>query len=85
MGKRILTALAVASVFLSASPASADYREAIYVTTLYDDASHTEAVGSIYPTCGPNHADYQLYGTYTNFQGEPEFVGYCTANGPEYV
>jgi hypothetical protein len=85
MGKRILSALAVASVFLSASPASADYREPIYVTALYDDASHTNAVGSIYAQCGPNYAVYQLQGTYTNFQGEPEFVGYCTANGPEYV
>jgi hypothetical protein len=85
MGKRILTAIAIASVFLTASPASADYRERIYVTTLYSDSTYTEAVGSIYPQCGPNNAVYQLSGTYTQYSGEPEWVGWCTANGPEYV
>ncbi|NOK22018.1 hypothetical protein [Corallococcus carmarthensis] len=82
MATRILTSLAVASVFLSASPVSASYREAAYVTTLYSDASHTTVVGHIYPECGLNYIQYHLVGTYTYFATD-EFVGYCTENGWE--
>jgi hypothetical protein len=85
MGKPIITALAIASVFLSASPASATYYEAVYVTSLYRDSSHTEWVGTIYPECGPNYAIYKLYGTDSQYSGAPEFVGYCTEHGLEYV
>jgi hypothetical protein len=85
MRKRLTGFVAVAAVFLSASPASANYRGAVYVTALYSDAPHTEVVGSIYPTCSPNNAVNQLYGTYSIHEGEPEFVGYCTPHGLDHV
>ncbi|NOK09683.1 hypothetical protein [Corallococcus exercitus] len=84
MATRILTSLAVASVFLGASPASAGYREAAYVTTLYSDASHTTVVGHIYPECGWSYVQYHLVGTYTQYTTD-EFVGYCTENGWEQL
>ncbi|MGE6761619.1 hypothetical protein D7X55_12445 [Corallococcus sp. AB049A] len=82
MATRILASLAVASVFLSASPASAGYREAAYVTTLYSDATYTTVVGHIYPECGFRYVQYHLVGTYSYFAVD-EFVGYCTENGWE--
>ena len=84
MAKRILTSLAVASVFLSASPAYADYREAAYLTTLYSDATHTTVVGHIVPECGYRYVQYHLEGTYSQY-GTDEFVGYCTQNGWEQL
>jgi hypothetical protein len=76
---RILSSIAVAAVFLGASPASA-YYQAAYVTNMYSDASGTELVGQIIPECGPQQVQYEQWGTYTQYQ-TTEFVGYCTENG----
>lgn len=84
MGKRfkLYSSIAVASVFLAVSPASADYREAAYHTTLYSDATYTTVVGHITPECGYNYVQYTLSGTYSMY-GVDEFVGYCTQYGWE--
>jgi hypothetical protein len=84
MRKSILASFGVAAVFLGVSPASADYREAAYFTTLYSDATHTQVVGHISPECGYNYVQYTLDGTYSQY-GEDEFVGYCTQNGWEQI
>jgi hypothetical protein len=76
---RILGSIAIATVFLSASPASA-YYQAAYVTNMYSDSSGTELVGQIVPECGPQQVQYEQWGTYTQYQST-EFVGYCTENG----
>lgn len=84
MGKRskILSSIAAAAVFLSASPASADHEGiAVYRTTMYSDATRTTVVGTIelsyctyrFQTDG---AQYHLEGTYTMHQ-EDELIGYC--------
>lgn len=86
MRRQIATSLIVASVFLSASPASAQYaaypdgREPAYYTTLYSDASHTTIVGYITPECGFRYVQYTLHGTYSQYSSD-ELVGYCTENG----
>lgn len=84
MRRRALGLVAVAAVFLGASPAYADYREAAYVTTLYSDASHTTVVGYITPECGYFYVQYTLSGTYSQY-GVDEFVGYCTQYGWEQI
>lgn len=84
MATRILTSLAVATVFLYANPASAWYREAAYVTTLYSDATYTTVVGHIYPRCGLRFIEYYLEGTFTYYTID-EFVGYCTPGGMEPI
>lgn len=83
---KILASIAVASIFLSATPAGAQYaaypdgREPAYFTTLYSDSSHTTVVGHISPECGYAYVQYTLDGTYSIY-GVDEFVGYCTQYG----
>ncbi|HYJ82333.1 MAG TPA: hypothetical protein VEW26_05750 [Allosphingosinicella sp.] len=84
MRRKILTSLAVVSVFLGASPAFADYREDAYITTLYSDSSYTTVVGHIYPTCGYNYVQYHLEGTYSVY-GVDEFYCTCTQYGCEPI
>ncbi|HEY0028922.1 MAG TPA: hypothetical protein VGC35_13735 [Allosphingosinicella sp.] len=84
MRKRLFGLVAVVAIFLGASPAYADYREAAYVTTLYSDASHSVVVGHIYPECGYQYVQYHLEGTYSQY-GTDEFVGYCTQYGWEQI
>ena len=84
--RKLLTSIAVASVFLAAGPASSQYaaypdgREPAYVTTLYSDATYTTVVGEITPECGHSWVQYTLSGTYSQY-GIDQFVGYCTAYG----
>lgn len=76
--------VAMISLFILGNSATRFYRERIYLTTMYSDASRQTPVGSLYAECGPNAAVYQLEGSYTQFQTE-EWVGYCTPYGPEYI
>lgn len=82
MRTKTLASLAVASVFLSASPAFADYREDAYITTLYSDATYTTVVGHIYPSCGYNYVQYTLEGSNSNYPVD-EFYCTCTRYGCE--
>ena len=79
---RLLASIAVAAVFLSASPASAQQGNPAYNTTLYSDASHTTVVGHIiWVGCDRwGHPRYQLQGTYSQY-GVDELVGYCGGDG----
>ncbi|HYW15997.1 MAG TPA: hypothetical protein VE891_07570 [Allosphingosinicella sp.] len=56
------------------------YWEPVSVTYMYSDATYQTEVGSISPTCGPRYAQYQLQGTYTNYQVD-QALGYCTEWG----
>ncbi|MGA9582684.1 MAG: hypothetical protein WBR13_12030 [Allosphingosinicella sp.] len=80
MGKRskIFTSVAVAAVFLSANPASAQQGTPAYNTTLYSDSTHSTVVGHIVWTgCDRwNYPQYDLIGTYS-YHGVDEPVGYC--------
>jgi hypothetical protein len=80
MGKQIniLSSIAVATVFLSASPASAQYGTPAYHTTFYSDASHQTQVGYlIWTGCDRyDNPTYELVDTYTYFT-EDEPIGYC--------
>ncbi len=80
MGKRIrmISSIAVAAVFLSASPASAQQGTPAYHTTLYSDGTHTTQVGSIF-WVGCDQWDnpyYRLSGSNSNYAVD-ELVGYC--------
>lgn len=83
---RILSSIAVATVFLSAQPASAQQGEPAYHTTLYSDSSYTTQVGEIVWT-GCNrwgHPTYRLVGTYS-YYAQDVLVGYCGEGGLEPV
>lgn len=75
---RMLTMIAVASVFLSASPASAQYSNPAYHTTFFSDSSHQTQVGyTIWTGCDAyNYPTYRVVGTYTQHT-EDELIGYC--------
>jgi hypothetical protein len=75
---KILSSIAVAAVFLSASPASAQQGTPAYNTTLYSDATHQTQVGSIvWDGCDRyDFPHYHLVGTYSQY-GVDEQVGYC--------
>lgn len=77
MRKRLMTSIAVASVFLSASPASASHGQPAYRTYLYSDSTRTTVVGQIEPYCGYWGTQYYLLGTYSQYSGPDELVGYC--------
>ncbi|HEX6375601.1 MAG TPA: hypothetical protein VFZ91_07755 [Allosphingosinicella sp.] len=81
MRKRInlLSSIAVAIVFLGASPSSAQYDPgAIYDTTYYSDSSHQTAVGFLMWTeCVDGQAYYRLVGQQTSHQVIDGPVGYC--------
>jgi hypothetical protein len=75
---KILGSIAVAAVFLSAQPASAQQGTPAYNTTTYSDATHTTQVGYIY-WVGCDRWDipyYQLSGSNSNYAVD-ELVGYC--------
>lgn len=90
MHKRLVTSLIVASVFLGASPAPAQYaaypdgREPAYLATVYSDSSYTTVIGYLRPHCGYAWVQYTLEGSY---QGptQYELVGYCSESGWEPV
>jgi hypothetical protein len=80
MGKRfkLYSSIAVASVFASLSPASAQSTNIAYHTTYYSDATHTTQVGALWWNgCDQwNYPTYRLFGTQTNYS-ESEEAGYC--------
>ena len=76
-----MISLAAAAFVGGPSPAFAQDGDPMYRTHMYSDASHTEEVGYIYPTCTSRGIQYHLVGTYTYFQ-EDEVVGYCNPGGP---
>jgi hypothetical protein len=82
MRKRInlLSSIAVATVFLTASPASAQPYDGHYIwnTTFYSDSSHTTQVGVlVWERCLQGQAEYRLAGTYTSYQEIDGPVGEC--------
>ena len=79
---RILTSIAVAALFLSASPASA--QTPAYSTTYYSDSTHQTVVGHIRWTgCDRwGQPTYQLWGTQTAYSDQ-ELVGYCDGTNME--
>jgi hypothetical protein len=82
----MLTSIAVASVFLTASPASAQQGTPAYNTIYYSDSTHQTTVGIISWT-GCNrwgHPTYRLTGTQSPYW-EEELVGYCGEGGMEPV
>lgn len=74
----LLASIAVAAVFMAASPANAQSSNPAYHTTFYSDASHTTQVGYlIWTGCDAyNFPTYRLVGTYTYYT-EDEPIGYC--------
>lgn len=80
---RMLSSIAVAAVFLSASPASAQGTPA-YTTTYYSDSSQQTVVGIIRWT-GCNRWGqpvYRLAGAQTAYSVD-ELVGYCDGTSME--
>ena len=75
---RILSSIAVAAVFLSASPASADHGTRAYGTTYFTDATLTTQVGYTYLIgCDLyDNPQFELDGQATNFSTN-QLVGYC--------
>lgn len=79
----ILSSIAVAAVFLSASPAWADHEGVpVYRTTMYTDATRTTVAGYInFSYCTyyiqTDGVQYHLEGTYTYHQ-EDELIGWCS-------
>jgi hypothetical protein len=81
---RIMTSVAVAAVFLSATPASADHVGApVYLTLMFSDATKTTVVGRIvlshctYDSVNnTDGAEYRVLGTNTMHQ-ESGLIGYC--------
>lgn len=83
-GFKTASAAVLSLLVLGNAAATADYRERIYLTTYYSDATHQSAVGSLYAECGPNEAVYQLSGSSSQYE-TVEWVGWCTPSGPEYI
>jgi hypothetical protein len=81
MRKRInlLSSIAVAAVFLIASPAGAQYDgHYIWNTTYYSDSSHQNAVGFLmWVECRDDQASYRLVGQQTAYQEIDGPVGEC--------
>ena len=76
---RLLSSIAVATVFLSTSPAGAQYDgHYIWNTTYYSDSSHTSAVGFLaWSYCLQGQASYRLYGQQTAYYEIDGPVGEC--------
>lgn len=74
----ILSSIAVATVFLSASPASAQQGTPAYNTSFYSDASHTQNVGVlIWNGCDDyDTPHYRLVGSHSYYSVDSH-VGYC--------
>jgi len=80
----ILSSIAVAAVFLSASPAWADHEGVpVYRTIMYSDATKTTVVGTIefqyctYDFYEFDGVQYRLEGTYTYHQYD-DLIGWCS-------
>jgi hypothetical protein len=75
----MLISIAVAAVFLTASPASAQYDGSqIWNTTYYSDASHQTAVGFLmFTQCVGGQAYYRLVGQQTAYYEIDGPVGSC--------
>lgn len=76
--RRILSSLAVAAVFLSASPAWADHGTPAYGTTYYTDATLTTQAGYMYLIgCDlQDNGQFELEGQATNYSTN-FLAGYC--------
>jgi hypothetical protein len=81
MRKRLnlLSSIGVAAVFLTASPAGAQYDgHYIWNTTYYSDSSHQTAVGMLlWSYCLQGQASYRLVGTQTAYYDIDGPVGEC--------
>jgi hypothetical protein len=81
MRKRInlLSSIAVATIFSTANPASAQYDGSqIWNTTYYSDSSHQTAVGFLmWVECRDDWASYRLVGQQTAYQEIDGPVGEC--------
>lgn len=75
----LLCSIAVAVVFLTASPASAQYDGSqIWNTTYYSNASHQTAVGFLmFTECVQGQAYYRLVGQQTAYYEIDGPVGSC--------
>jgi hypothetical protein len=75
----LLGSIAVATIFLTANPAGAQYDGSqIWNTTYYSDSSHQNAVGFLMWTeCRDNQASYRLVGTQTAYYEIDGPVGAC--------
>jgi hypothetical protein len=75
----LLRSIAVAAVFLTASPASAQYNGSqIWNTTYYSDASHQTAVGFLmFTECVQGQAYYRRVGQQTAHYEIDGPVGSC--------
>jgi hypothetical protein len=75
----LLSSIAVTAVFLTASPASAQYDgHMIWNTTYYSDSSHGTAVGFLlWSYCLQGQAAYTLRGTQTAYYEIDGPVGEC--------
>jgi hypothetical protein len=74
---RILSSIAVAAVFLGASPASADHGTPVYGTTYFTDATLTTQAGYMYLIgCDGDNGQFMLDGQATNYSTN-YLAGYC--------
>lgn len=76
--RKILTSIAVATVFMSASPASAQTWNPAYATTFYSDASKTTQIGQLLWTGCDAYGSptYRRLGS-SSVHTENEHIGYC--------
>jgi hypothetical protein len=81
-----LISLAIAAVFVSATPANAFYAGTpAYRTTYYNNPNHDVEVGHIQPWGGCSYdevtdtdfVNYRLFGSMSAYSGPDELVGYC--------
>lgn len=79
-------ALAVAAIFVGASPANAFYAGTpAYRTVYYNNANHDLEVGHIQPWGGCTYdevtdtdfVNYRLFGSMSAYSDPDELVGYC--------
>ena len=76
----LLSSIAVAAVFLTANPASAQPYDGHYIwtTTYYSDSSHQTTVGAlVWRQCLQGQASYRLVGTQTAYFEIDGPVGEC--------
>ena len=84
MRKRIVMgSFALAALGVAASQAGAQSGAPVYRTIFYSDATHQTAVGSLeFDYCTyqsqVDGVQYQLEGTYTQYSGDDELLGYCS-------
>lgn len=82
------TFLTVAALLGGAGQADAQYEVVpAYITTMYSDATHSTAVGHLYPDCQVVpyvHVQYTLVGTFT-YHTTDQYVGSCGPGGWEPI